>query len=137
MVELIDLVNSVIFFLSNLLSWLSFQLASLTVTLSPALLDLFISSDPRICSTVTFPPLWNSDHVVVSVSSNFLSYSQQDAPLHCIAYDYSCTYGDRLWSFERCSMGVCLNSVLLLLLVNFVSEFRLEWMYISLIVSSS
>ena len=32
---------------------------------SPAILDLFISSDASICSTKTFPPLGNSDHVVV------------------------------------------------------------------------
>ena len=35
---------------------------------SPALLDLFISSGASICSTMLFPPLGNSDHVVVSVS---------------------------------------------------------------------
>ena len=61
----------------------------------PALLDLFISSHTSICSTMTF--LWtaNSDHVVVSVSTQ------------------------------------------LPLLVNFVSGFRLELMYVSLIVSIS
>ena len=41
---------------------------------SPALLDLIISSDASICSTKAFPPLGNSDHVVVSVSINFPSY---------------------------------------------------------------
>ena len=35
---------------------------------SPALLDFFLSSDTSICSTMAFPPLVNSDHVVVSVS---------------------------------------------------------------------
>ena len=45
---------------------------------SPALLDLFISSDASICSTMAFPPLGNSDHVVVSVSIDFPSYSQWD-----------------------------------------------------------
>ena len=45
---------------------------------SPALLDLFISSDASICSAMAFPPLENSDHVVVSVSSDFSSASQQD-----------------------------------------------------------
>ena len=34
---------------------------------SPALLDLFISSDASICSTMAFPPLGNSDNVLVSV----------------------------------------------------------------------
>ena len=38
---------------------------------SPALLDLFISCDASICSTMAFPPLGNSDHVVVSVSIDF------------------------------------------------------------------
>ena len=56
---------------------------------SPALLDLFISSDASICSTMAFPPLGNSD-VVVSVSIDFPNNSQRDAPFHCIAYDYSC-----------------------------------------------
>ena len=57
---------------------------------SPALLDLFLSSDASICSTMAFPPLGNSDHVVVSVSIDFPSNSQQDAPFHCLAYYYSC-----------------------------------------------
>ena len=38
---------------------------------SPALLDLFISSGTSICSTMAFPPLGNSDNVVVSVSIDF------------------------------------------------------------------
>ena len=38
---------------------------------SPALLDLFLSSDARICSTVAFPSLGNSDNVVVSVPLTF------------------------------------------------------------------
>ena len=56
---------------------------------SPALLDLFISSDASICSKMTFPPLGNSDHVVVSVSIDFPINSKQDTPLHRVAYDYS------------------------------------------------
>ena len=56
---------------------------------SPALLDLFISSDASICSTMAFPPLGNSDHVVVSVSTDFPSNSQWDALFHCISHDYS------------------------------------------------
>ena len=39
---------------------------------------------------MAFPPLENSDHVVVSVSIDFPSNSLRDAPSHCIAYDYSC-----------------------------------------------
>ena len=56
---------------------------------SPALLDLFISSDASICSTMAFPPLGNSDHVVVSVSIDFPINSKQDTPFHRVAYDYS------------------------------------------------
>ena len=39
---------------------------------------------------MAFPPLANSDHIVVSVSTEFPSYSQWDALFHCITYDYSC-----------------------------------------------
>ena len=53
---------------------------------SPALFDLFLSSDACICSPMALPPLENSNHVVVSVSIGFSSYSQRDAPFHCIAY---------------------------------------------------
>ena len=42
---------------------------------SPALLDSFISSDASICSIMAFPPLGNSDHVVVSVSFDFPSFT--------------------------------------------------------------
>ena len=63
---------------------------------SPALLDFFLSSDASICSTMTFSPLKNSDHVVVSVSIDFPTNSQQDAPFHRIGYDYSCADWDGL-----------------------------------------
>ena len=56
---------------------------------SPALLDLFLSSDASICSTMDFPPLGNSDHAVVSVSIDFPSNSKQDAPFQHIAYNCS------------------------------------------------
>ena len=44
---------------------------------------------------MAFPPLGNSDHVVVSVSIDFPSYSQWDAPFHRIAHDYSHADWDR------------------------------------------
>ena len=59
---------------------------------SSALLELFLSSDTSICSAMAFAPLGNSDHVVVSVSIDFPTNSQQDAPFHRIAYDYSRAY---------------------------------------------
>ena len=55
---------------------------------SPAPLGLFLSSDASICSAMAFSPLENSDHVVVSVSIDFPTNSQRDAPVYCIAYDY-------------------------------------------------
>ena len=67
---------------------------------SPALLDLFLSTDASICSAMAFPPLRNSDHVV-SVSIDFLSNSQQDAPFHRIAYDNCCTDWDGLCDHLR------------------------------------
>ena len=66
LVKLIELVNSVIIFLSPT------RIPDCD-SYSPALLDFFLSSDPSICSTMAFPPLENSDHVVVSVSIDFLS----------------------------------------------------------------
>ena len=56
---------------------------------NPALLDLFLTSDASICSTMAFPPLGNSDHVVVSVSIDCPTISQRDTQFHRIAYDYS------------------------------------------------
>ena len=55
---------------------------------SPALLNLLLSLDASICSTMAFPPLGNSDHVV-SVFIDFPTNLQQDALFHRIAYDYS------------------------------------------------
>ena len=56
---------------------------------SPALMDLFISSDASICSTMAFCTLQNSDYVVVSVFIDFPTYPQRYTPFHRIAYDYS------------------------------------------------
>ena len=98
---------------------------------SPSLLDFFLSSDSSIYSTMAFPPLGNSDHLVVSVSIDFPTNSQRDAPFHRIAYDYSRADWDGLRDHLEMFHGrISLNLVLLLLLVNFVSGFRLELMYI-------
>ena len=50
---------------------------------------------------MAFPPLRNSDHVVFSVSIDFPSNSQWDAPFHCIGYDYSCADWDGLHDHLR------------------------------------
>ena len=85
----------------TLFRWLTFVLGSQTVTLSPALLNLCLSSDAGICSAMAFRPLGNSDHAVVSVSIDFPTNSQRDAPFHHIAYDYSRAEWDGLCDHLR------------------------------------
>ena len=94
--------NFVIIFLSQttLLRWLPTQIPNCH-SHSPALLDFFLSFGANICSTMAVPPLGNSDHVVVSVSIDFASYSQWDALFHCIAYDYSCSDWDGVYDHLR------------------------------------
>ena len=94
LVELIDLVNFCNFSISNNLT----QMVNFPRWIpdcdshSPTRLNLFLSSDASICSTMVFRPLGNSDHVVVSVSIDFSSNSQRDALFHCITYD--CSHAD-------------------------------------------
>ena len=101
--EPIDLVNFVLIFVSqvNLLGLLTFLLRPLTDSYSPAVLDLFLSSDASICSTIAFHPMATSDHIVVSISINFLSDSKRDASFHDIAYNYFCADWDGLCDHLR------------------------------------
>ena len=107
---------------------------------SPAFLDLLLSSDAGICSSVAFTSLGNSDHVVVSFSIDFSSNSKRDArfdlrfivSLMATLVLIGMVFVIILEMFHG---KTSLSTVLLLLLVNFVSGFRLELMYISLIVS--
>ena len=71
---------------------------------------------------MALPPLGNSDHVVVSISIDFPSNSQQDALFHCIAYDYSCADWDSLCDHLR---DVPWKDIFKL------GRFRFELMYIS------
>ena len=64
-------------------------------------LTFLLGSDASILSTMAFPPLRNSDHVVVSVSVDFPSNSQQDVPFHHIAQDYSSADWDSLCDHLR------------------------------------
>ena len=125
------LANSVITYISQtiLRKWLAFQLRSLTLTHSSALLDLFLSSDPSIYSAVAFLASGNSDHVVGPVGSNKL---KRECPFSsCSWWQFSCWLGWFLW--EMFHGRISLNIVLLVLVLNFVSGFRMELMYISLI----
>ena len=68
------------FYISNYLTWMvnfPTQIPDRD-SHSSALLDLFISSDPSICSPMVFPLLGNSDHAVVLVSLN----SKERTPIH-------------------------------------------------------
>ena len=85
------LVNSLIIFsISNDLTQMVNFPTWIPDSHSPAFLDFFLSSDTGICSALGFPPLGNSDHVVVLVSIDFSINSKQDALFHCIVYGYSC-----------------------------------------------
>ena len=124
LVEVIDLVNSVIIFVSQmtLLRLLTFLFESQTVIFTVLLFWIyFFFSDVIICSTMTFPPLGNSDHVVVTVSIDFPSNSQENALFHCIAYDYSCADWDSLYDHLRyVPLEDILNLVIMLLLVKYI-----------------
>ena len=85
---------------NNLTQMVDFLTWILDCDSSPALLDLFTSSDASICTTMAFPPLRNSDRVV-SVSIDFLSNSQQDPLFHRIAYGYYCADWDGLCDHLR------------------------------------
>ena len=93
---------------------------------SPALLYLFISSETSICSTMAFPQLGSSDHVVVSI--DFPSNLQRDAPFHHIAYDYSHADWDGLRDHLR---DVSWEDVFKLSASAAVSEFC-EWVQVGI-----
>ena len=103
-----------------------------------AVLDLFVSSDASLSSTMAFPPLGNSDHVAVLVSIDFPSNSTLNAPFHHIADDYSCADWGGLHDHLR---DIPWEDIFNLrasdaaLLLNFVSGFRLVLKYISFIVN--
>ena len=70
----------------------------------------------------------NSDHVVVSVSTDFPSNSQQDAPFHRIAYDYSRADWDGLCDHLR---DVPLEDIFKLGASAAASEFS-EWVQVGI-----
>ena len=85
----------------TLLRWLTFLLGSQTLILTVLLFWIYLFLDTSICSTMAFPPSGNSEHVVVSVSIDVPSNSQQDALFHRIDYDYSCADWDSLCDHLR------------------------------------
>ena len=73
----------------TLLRLLTFLLVSQTVILIVQLFWIYFFLLTLYLFYNGFPPLGNSDHVFVSVSIDFPTNSQQDAPFHRISYDYS------------------------------------------------
>ena len=95
---------------------------------SPVFLDLFISSDTSICSAMSSAPL---DHVVVSISIDFPSNSKWVALFHYIVCDYSCVDWDGRCDHLRDVLWEDIFKLsLVLLLMNFVSGFSQELIYI-------
>ena len=104
----------------------------------PALLDLFLRSDACVCSAMALPALRNSNHVLVSVSLDFLSNSQRDALFYRIDYVYSRADRDGLRDHLRDVPWEDISAwCFLLLLLNFVSGFRLELIYIYIYIHPS
>ena len=136
MMELIDPVNSVII----ILGWLTFLLGSLTVILTvlPALLNVFHSSDASICSTMVFPPigkLWSCCCLIFYWLS--ILFTTGCPPSSHTLLTILVVIGT-VFIIIRAMLHnrISLNSVLLTLLVNFVSKFRLELIYIYIYPSS-
>ena len=102
---------------------------------SPPLLDSFFSSDASICSTIALPPLKYSDHIVISVSIDFPSHSKQDAPFHCIAYNYSCANWGGLCDHLRDVPEIFFNLSASVAASELCDGFKLEVMYIYINIS--
>ena len=135
LMELIDLVNSVI--ISNNLTQITNFPTWIPDWFSQACSVELISFDASICSVMAFPPLGNSDHVVVPVSIDFPSNSQWGCPSSLASLTIFVLIGAVFMIIWEMFHGrISLDLVLLLLLVNFASGFRLELMHISLTESS-
>ena len=135
--ELKELVNSVIIFISQmtLLRWLIFLFGSLTVTLTVLLLCIYLFL------------------LMLVLFYGFLSI--ENFWYGCLSFHWICTKPKTRYPISSHSMTLFMlieivfviiwemfrgrtsfNSRLLLLLINFVSGFRLELMYVSFIIIS-
>ena len=122
----------------TLLRWLTFPVGSQTVILTVLLfwISFFLLMLLFVIQWL-YLQLGNSDHVNVSVSIYFPSNSQQDALFHHIAFTILILNGTVfLIIWEMFHERMSLKSLLLLLVLYYVSRFRLE-LSLSLIVSLS
>ena len=108
LVELIDLVNSVIIFLSQmtLLRWLTFLLGSQTVILTVLLFWIYL-----FLLMLIFILQWLSLHweILIMLLSSFhwlsIKFTAGCPVLLHSLWLFLCWLGQSSWSFERCSMG--------------------------------
>ena len=122
----------------TLLRWLTFPVGSQTVILTvlPFWISFFLLMLLFVIQWL-YLQLGNSDHVNVSVSIYFPSNSQQDVLFHHIAFTILILNGTVfLIIWEMFHERMSLKSLLLLLVLYYVSRFRLE-LSLSLIVSLS
>ena len=122
----------------TLLRWLTFSVGSQTVILTVLLfwISFFLLMLLFVIQWL-YLQLGNSDHVNVSVSIYFPSNSQQYALFHHIAFTILILNGTVfLIIWEMFHERMSLKSLLLLLVLYYVSRFRLE-LSLSLIVSLS
>ena len=139
LVELINLVNYVIIFLSQmtLFKWVTFLLRSQIVILTVLLFCIYF-----FLLTLVFVLQWLSLHqqILIMLMPQFpltFHHNHNGIP-HCIAMlmaTFVLIGMVFMIIWEMFHWMISLNSVLLLLLVNFVSGFRLESMYICLLES--
>ena len=139
LVELINLVNYVIIFLSQmtLFKWVTFLLRSQIVILTVLLFCIYF-----FLLTLVFVLQWLSLHqqILIMLMPQFpltFHHNHNGIP-HCIAMlmaTFVLIGMVFMISWEMFHWMISLNSVLLLLVVNFVSGFGLELMYICLLES--
>ena len=139
LVELINLVNYVIIFRSQmtLFKWVTFLLRSQIVILTVLLFCIYF-----FLLTLVFVLQWLSLHqqILIMLMPQFpltFHHNHNGIP-HCIAMlmaTFVLIGMVFMIIWEMFHWMISLNSVLLLLLVNFVSGFRLESMYICLLES--
>ena len=139
LVELIFLVNSVIIFLSQatLLRWLIFFTDPRLWYSHSCSLHVFLSSDASICSTMAFPN-WEILIMLLSQFSLNFYHIHNGMPRFIALLMTNLELIDTVLAiiWEMFHGRISLNTVVLLLLVNFVSGFQLKLMYISLIGSN-
>ena len=137
LMELIDLVNSVIIFLSqtSLLRWLTFLLAFQTAILTVKFFWIYFFLLMLVFVLQSFSFHW--EILIMLKSHSPLPFHHVHKLMPCLIpllmTILTMIQAVFVIIWEMFHGMISLNSVLILLFVNFVGEFRLKLMYISLI----